>query len=62
VNSDRRLRLHAYPEKYGDTGIAIFLINQDGVLYDKDLGSSTTETATSATGFSPGKTWTVVPK
>ena len=52
----------AYPEKYGDTGIATFLINQDGVLYDKDLGSSTTETATSATGFSPGKTWTVVPK
>jgi len=43
----------AYPEKYGDTGIATFLINQDGVLYDKDLGNSTIETATSATGFSP---------
>ena len=52
----------AYPEKYGDTGIATFIINQDGVLYDKDLGNSTTETATSSTGFNPGKTWTVVPK
>jgi hypothetical protein len=52
----------AYPEKYGDTGIATFIINQDGILYDKDLGPSTTETATSATGFNPGKTWTVVPE
>ena len=52
----------AYPEKYGETGIATFIINQDGILYDKDLGNSTTETATSMTGFNPGKTWTVVPK
>jgi len=52
----------AYPEKYGETGIATFIINQDGILYDKDLGNSTTETATSMTGFDPGKTWTVVPK
>jgi hypothetical protein len=51
----------AYPEKYGETGIATFIINQDGILYDKDLGNSTTETATSMTGFDPGKTWTVVP-
>ena len=52
----------AYPEKYGDTGIATFIINQNGVLYDKDLGNSTTETATAATEFNPDKTWTVVPK
>ena len=52
----------AYPEKYGETGIATFIINQDGILYDKDLGNSTTETATSMTGFDPGKTWTPVPE
>ena len=52
----------AYPEKYGDTGIATFMINRDGVLYDKDFGNSTTETATAATEFNPDKTWTVVPK
>jgi Protein of unknown function (DUF2950) len=52
----------AYPEKYGDTGIATFIINQDGVLYDKDLGNSTSETAASATEFNPGKTWTRVPE
>ena len=52
----------AYPEKYGETGIATFIINQDGILYDKDLGPGTGETATLMTGFNPGKTWTVVPK
>jgi hypothetical protein len=52
----------AYPEKYGDTGIATFILNQNGILYDKDLGNSTTETATAITEFNPDKTWTVVPK
>jgi len=51
----------AYPEKYGDTGIATFIINQNGILYDKDLGNSTAETATTTTEFNPDKTWTVVP-
>jgi hypothetical protein len=52
----------AYPEKYGDTGIATFIINQDGVLFDKDLGNSTTEDAKAATVFNPDKTWTPVPE
>jgi hypothetical protein len=52
----------AYPEKYGDTGIATFIINQDGVLYDKDLGNSTTQTAMAAAEFNPDKTWSVVPE
>ncbi|WP_245632510.1 DUF2950 domain-containing protein [Edaphobacter aggregans] len=52
----------AYPEKYGDTGIATFIINQNGVLYDKDLGNSTTENAAAATEFNPDKTWTAVPE
>ena len=33
----------AYPEKYGDTGIATFIINQNGIVYQKDLGKNTTE-------------------
>jgi hypothetical protein len=52
----------AYPEKYGDTGIATFILNQNGILYDKDLGNSTTDTATATTEFNPDKTWTVVPE
>jgi Protein of unknown function (DUF2950) len=51
----------AYPEKYGDTGIATFMINQNGILLDKDFGNGTSETATALTDFNPDKTWTVVP-
>jgi hypothetical protein len=28
----------AYPSKYGGTGIKTFMINQDGVVFEKDLG------------------------
>jgi hypothetical protein len=52
----------AYPEKYGDTGIATFIINQDGVLFEKDFGNGTTDAAAALTDFNPDKTWTVVPK
>ncbi len=51
----------AYPEKYGDTGIATFIVDQSGVVYQKDLGKTTTEIATAATEFNPDKTWTAVP-
>lgn len=49
----------AYPEKYGDTGIATFIINQNGIVYEKDLGKSTT---TAVTEFNPDKTWRVEPE
>jgi hypothetical protein len=52
----------AYPEKYGDTGIATFIINQNGVVFEKDLGKTTTEIATATTEFNPDKTWTPVPE
>jgi hypothetical protein len=52
----------AYPEKYGDTGIATFITNQNGIVYEKDLGKSTTETATAVTEFNPDKTWRVEPE
>ncbi len=48
----------AYPAKYGDTGIQTFLINQDGVVYEKDLGKDTADVAKKMTGFNPDKTWT----
>jgi len=33
----------AYPTQYGDSGIMTFLINQNGVVYEKDLGKTTNE-------------------
>jgi Protein of unknown function (DUF2950) len=52
----------AYPEKYGDTGIATFIIDQSGAAYEKDLGKGTIESATAVTEFNPDKTWTAVPE
>jgi len=50
----------AYPAEYGNSGVMTFLIDQDGVLLQKDLGKTTTETATAMDSFDPDNTWTVV--
>jgi hypothetical protein len=50
----------AYPAQYGDSGIMTFMINQDGVLLQKDLGKTTTETATAMNEFDPDSGWKIV--
>jgi hypothetical protein len=50
----------AYPAEYGNSGVMTFIINQDGVLLQKDLGKTTTETAMAMSEFDPGDGWTPV--
>ncbi len=50
----------AYPAEYRNSGVMTFIINQDGVLLQKDLGKTTTETATAMTEFDPDPSWTIV--
>ncbi len=50
----------AYPAEYGNSGVMTFIINQDGVLLQKDLGKTTKETATAMAEFDPDPSWTVV--
>jgi hypothetical protein len=50
----------AYPAEYGNSGIMTFIINQDGVLLQKNLGKTTTETATAMTTFDPDSSWVIV--
>jgi hypothetical protein len=52
--------LVAYPAEYGNSGIMTFMISQDGVLLEKDLGKTTTETATAMTNFDPDPGWRIV--
>jgi hypothetical protein len=52
----------AYPEKYGDTGIATFIINQNDIVYQKDLGKNTAKESKAVTEFNPDKTWIAVPE
>jgi hypothetical protein len=47
----------AYPVEYQQSGVETFMINQDGVLYQKDLGPKTGEIAAAIKTFDPDKTW-----
>jgi hypothetical protein len=47
----------AYPEKYADTGVMTFIVDQSGVVYEKNLGKDTSELAKAMTEFNPDKTW-----
>ena len=49
----------AYPAEYRNSGVMTFIINQDGVLLQKDLGKATAEAA-SMTEFDPDADWTPV--
>jgi hypothetical protein len=50
----------AYPAEYGNSGVMTFIINQDRVLLQKDLGKTTAETAAAMTEFDPDDGWTPV--
>ena len=50
----------AYPAKYGNSGIMSFIVNQDGKIYQADLGPETKAKAEALQRFDPGKGWTVV--
>ncbi len=50
--------LVAYPATYGVSGNTTFIVNQDGVVYQQDLGPKTTAIASTMTLFNPGRGWT----
>lgn len=52
--------LLAYPAKYGASGIMTFIVNQDGVIYQKDLGDATPTAAAAIATFNPDQSWSVV--
>ena len=52
--------LVAYPAQYGSTGVMTFLVNHDGVVYEKDLGPGSAKIAQKMKKFDPDETWTKV--
>ncbi|MCE0497097.1 MAG: DUF2950 domain-containing protein, partial [Methylacidiphilales bacterium] len=50
--------LIAWPAKWGNTGVMTFIVNQQGKVYQKNLGSSTVEIAKGITTYAPDDTWT----
>jgi Protein of unknown function (DUF2950) len=51
----------AWPAKYNDTGVMTFIVNHDGNVYQKNLGTGTDAAARAMTRFNPDKSWTLVP-
>ncbi len=47
----------AYPVQYGNSGVMTFLVNHEGVVYQRDLGSETEKTAKAMKEFDPGQDW-----
>lgn len=47
----------AYPAAYGETGIMTFMVGENGVVYQADLGPETLVTAGAIDTFDPDETW-----
>jgi hypothetical protein len=47
----------AWPVRYEETGIMTFVVNQDGVVYEKDLGPNTPAEVGRISRFDPDKSW-----
>jgi hypothetical protein len=52
--------LLAFPAEYGNSGIATFMVNHDGTVFEKDLGPNTAKLARKIESFAPDQTWTKV--
>jgi hypothetical protein len=52
--------LIAVPAQYRVTGVKTFMVSHDGVVYEKDLGPHSLETAMGIERFNPDKTWSPV--
>jgi hypothetical protein len=52
--------LVAYPAKWGNSGVMTFIVNQQGRVYQKNLGPDTLKTASAITEYDPDPTWKLV--
>jgi len=48
----------AYPAEYRSSGVMTFIVDDDGVVYQKDLGKKTEALAKSMKDYDPNSTWT----
>ena len=53
--------LVAYPEIWDQSGLVTFIVNQDGKIYQQDLGATTSQIAGAMKDYNPDSKWTLVP-
>jgi len=49
----------AWPAEYDESGVMTFIVNQQGRVYQKDLGASTARTVRKMNAYDPDTTWQV---
>jgi hypothetical protein len=54
--------LVGWPARYGETGVMTFIVNQDGVVFQKPLGPQSGAIAGAMTRFNPDPSWKAVPQ
>jgi hypothetical protein len=47
----------SYPAEYGNSGVMTFMVNQEGVIFQKNLGRNTKRLSEAMKIFDPDKTW-----
>ena len=52
----------AYPARYDNSGVMTFVVNQDGEVYQKDLGPETGKLAQAIERYDPDQSWQRVPE
>jgi hypothetical protein len=52
--------LIAWPARYAETGVSTFVINQAGIVYEKDFGADTGNIVDGIKSFNPNDSWSVV--
>ena len=52
--------LIAWPARYAETGVSTFVINQAGIVYEKDFGADTENIVAGIKTFNPNDSWSVV--
>jgi hypothetical protein len=50
----------AYPVRWGESGIMTFIVNRDGIVYQRSLGEKTARTAAAIKEYNPDSQWSVV--
>ena len=53
--------LVAFPARYNDSGVMTFIVNHNGIVYQKNLGPKTAVIASKMTQYDPDSSWSVVP-
>jgi hypothetical protein len=52
--------LVAFPSNWGKSGVMTFIVNQQGKVYEKNLGPDTVKKVQKMKLYNPDKTWTLV--